>query len=49
MNCQMTQKELVIKTGMNQTVISKIETGNTDLALSRLNRLAEGMDMVSST
>ena len=44
--CNMTQKELAEKTGIDQSDISKIETGNANPALSTLKRLAEGMDMV---
>ena len=44
--CNMTQKELSEKTGIAQSDISKIETGNANPALSTLKRLAEGMDMV---
>ena len=44
--CNMTQKELAKKTGIDQSDISKIETGNANPALSTLKRLAEGMDMV---
>ena len=42
----LTQKELAKKTGIDQSDISKIETGNANPALSTLKRLAEGMDMV---
>lgn len=42
----MTQKELAEKTGIDQSDISKIETGNANPALSTIKRLAEGMDMV---
>lgn len=42
----MTQKELAEKTGINQSDISKIETGNANPSLTTLKRLAEGMDMV---
>lgn len=42
----MTQKELAEKTGIDQSDISKIETGNANPALSTLKRLAEGMDMI---
>lgn len=42
----MTQKELAEATGIDQSDISKIETGNANPALSTLIRLAEGMDMV---
>ena len=38
--------ELAKKTGIDQSDISKIETGNANPALSTLKRLAEGMDMV---
>lgn len=44
--CNMTQKELAEKTGIDQSDISKIETGNANPALSTLKRLAEGMDTV---
>lgn len=44
--CNMTQKELAEKTGINQADISKIETGNANPTLQVLKRLAEGMDMV---
>lgn len=42
----LTQKQLAEKTGINQSDISKIETGNANPALSTLKRLAEGLDMV---
>ena len=42
----MTQKELAEATGIDQSDISKIETGNANPALSTLIRLAEGMGMV---
>lgn len=42
----MTQKELSEITGIDQSDISKIETGNANPALSTLKRLAEGMDMI---
>lgn len=44
--CHMTQKELAEKTGIDQSDISKIETGNANPALSTLKRLADGMGMV---
>lgn len=44
--CNITQKELAEKTGINQADISKIETGNANPTLQVLKRLAEGMDMV---
>lgn len=44
--CNLTQKELAERTGINQADISKIETGNANPALSTLKKLAEGMDMV---
>jgi len=44
--CNMTQKELAEKTGINQADISKIETGNANPTLQVLKRLADGMDMV---
>lgn len=43
--CNMTQKELADRTGIDQSDISKIETGNANPALSTLKRLAEGMGM----
>lgn len=43
---QMTQKELAERTGIDQSDISKIETGIANPALSTLKRLAEGMDMI---
>lgn len=42
----MTQKELSEITGIDQSDISKIETGNANPALSTLKRLADGMDMI---
>ena len=42
----MTQKELAERTGIDQSDISKIETGNANPSLATLKRLAEGMDMV---
>lgn len=42
----MTQKELAEKTGIDQSDISKIETGNANPASSTLKRLAEGMNTV---
>lgn len=44
--CNMTQKQLAEKTGIDQSDISKIETGNANPALSTLKRLAEAMDCV---
>ena len=44
--CNMTQKELAEKTGIDQSDISKIERGNANPSLSTLRRLAEGMDMI---
>lgn len=41
-----TQKELAERTGIDQSDISKIETGNANPTLAVLKRLAEGMDMV---
>lgn len=43
---QITQKQLAEKTGIDQSDISKIETGNANPSLSTLKRLAEGMDMI---
>lgn len=45
-SCNLTQKELAERTGIDQSDISKIETGNANPALSTLKRLAAGMDMV---
>jgi ribosome-binding protein aMBF1 (putative translation factor) len=42
----LTQKELAERTGINQSDISKIETGNANPALSTLKRLADGMGMM---
>lgn len=42
----LTQKQLAEKTGIDQSDISKIETGNANPALSTLKRLADGMDMI---
>ena len=44
--CNMTQKELAERTGIDQSDISKIETGNANPTLAVLKRLAEGMDMI---
>ena len=44
--CNMTQKELAERTGIDQSDISKIETGNANPSLATLKRLAEGMDMI---
>lgn len=41
----MTQKELSKKTGIAQSDISKLETGNSNPTLGMLKRLADGMDM----
>lgn len=42
----LTQKQLAERTGIDQSDISKIETGNANPALSTLKRLADGLDMV---
>lgn len=42
----LTQKQLAEKTGIDQSDISKLETGNANPTLQVLKRLAEGMDMV---
>lgn len=42
----LTQKQLAERTGIDQSDISKIETGNANPALSTLKRLADGMDMI---
>lgn len=44
--CNLTQKELAERTGIDQADISKIETGNANPALSTLKRLADGMGMI---
>lgn len=44
--CNMTQKELSQKTGIDQSDISKIEKGNANPSLSTLKRLAAGMGTV---
>lgn len=44
--CNMTQKQLAKKTGIDQSDISKIEKGNANPTLKMLKRLAEGMDTV---
>lgn len=43
---KLTQKQLAERTGIDQSDISKIETGNANPALSTLKRLADGMDMI---
>lgn len=45
-NCNLTQKELAERTGINQADISKIENGNANPSLKILKRLAAGMGMV---
>lgn len=40
-----TQKELSIKTGINQADISKIETGTRKPSLKILERIADALDM----
>ena len=40
-----TQKELSIKTGINQADISKIETGTRKPSLKILEKIAEALDM----
>ena len=41
----LTQKQLSIKTGINQSDISKIENGNANPSISTLKRLANAMGM----
>lgn len=41
----MTQKELSERTGIAQSDISKLETGNSNPTLAMLKRLADGMGM----
>ena len=45
MYCNLTQKELAEKTGINQADISKLENGTRNPSLKLLKRLADGMDM----
>ena len=40
------QKQLAERTGIDQSDISKLETGNANPTLQVLKRLAEGMDMI---
>lgn len=40
----MTQRQLAAATGIDQRVISRIETGNTNPTIRTLGRLAKGMD-----
>jgi ribosome-binding protein aMBF1 (putative translation factor) len=40
----MTQQQLSVATGIDQRVISRIETGNTNPTIKTLERLAKGMD-----
>lgn len=44
--CNLTQKQLAERTGIDQADISKIETGNANPTLQMLKRLAAGMDMI---
>ena len=41
----LTQKELAIRTGINQADISKLENGSRNPTLALLKRLADGMGM----
>lgn len=41
----LTQKELAVRTGINQADISKLENGTRNPSLKLLKRLAEGMGM----
>ncbi|MFI3213534.1 MAG: helix-turn-helix transcriptional regulator [Eubacteriales bacterium] len=41
----LTQKELALKTGIDQADISKLENGNSNPTLRILQRLADGMGM----
>lgn len=41
----LTQKELALRTGINQADISKLENGTRNPSLKMLKRLAEGMGM----
>ena len=40
-----TQKQLAAKTGLTQTYISRIETGDADPTLQTLKKIAEGLGM----
>ena len=40
-----TQKELAMRTGINQADISKLENGNRNPSLNMLKKLAAGLDM----
>ena len=40
-----TQKELAMRTGINQADISKLENGNRNPSLNMLKKLATGLDM----
>lgn len=42
---KLSQKQLAEKTGMTQADISKIESGNRNLSIRTLQRLADGLDM----
>ena len=42
----LTQKQLAERTGIDQSDISKLETGNANPTLQVLKRLADGMDIV---
>lgn len=42
----LTQKQLAERTGIDQSDISKLETGNANPTLQLLKRLADGMGMV---
>ena len=44
--CKMTQKELALKSGINQADISKIENGTRNPSVRLLQKLAEGMGMM---
>ena len=43
--CNMTQKELAERTGINQADISKLENGTRNPSVNLLKRLADGMGM----
>jgi transcriptional regulator with XRE-family HTH domain len=44
-NTGLTQTQLAVKTGIDQSDISKIERGEANPSLNTLKRLADGMDM----
>lgn len=49
MSCNLTQKELAEKTGINQADISKLENGTRNPSLKLLKRLADGMVLLAKS